>query len=307
MRVFGGLKKGFAQKSFSLFLIGLYLSATSLKAQDENSPASHDFINLDDLEESSLEKQGSERNGDKKRNEKKNKNKKGKTTYKNRNWQSVPSYKTSTEKSLKVEEIVEPSVEYHYSTFGQKSPFDKPNLSSSDTSEKAVVAEIPVVSLLQRYPLTELQVKGIWVLKNGEKKSLVMTPNKRGVIVKEGDPISAGKVLKIYKRYLLVRQYSIRADGVREFEDSKIYLGRDGAKKKSFITLTPGAEPKFDTPRVFEKKEKNIREKEKEKTEAERELGDLIKKAKEDVKVPEKDSDGDDDDDDDDENREADE
>lgn len=189
-------------------------------------------------------------------------------------WDSNKTEINQTLDTVSIEELVEPPVDYHYSAFGRPNPFVKPdqmdgdmvkevpiapedpsirdqsNNTKSKSKSKSRGAEIPVISPLQRYPLESLQVKGIWLLDGGLKKSLIMTPQREGVIVKVGDPISAGKVMDIHKDHVVVRQYRIRRDGAREYEDSELYLGTYKADERSFVKLKPGMDPEYNSPAV---------------------------------------------------------
>ena len=210
------------------------------RAQNEDMPASPDFI---DLEEDSLEEIDA--------------------------WESVPQSQLNVG-NLSIQQIVEPPVDYHYSAFGRPSPFQPPleayvtrlnpdAVGQAPEAESIVKgpdgAEIPVVSPLQRYPLTSLKVKGIWLLKGGEKKALIMTPKREGVIVKVGDPIAAGKVLEIFKGNLIVRQYRISRDGSREYQDHDLYLGDPPSDIAAFVRLAPGKDPEFSSPVILEEAE----------------------------------------------------
>ena len=115
-----------------------------------------------------------------------------------------------------------------------------------------------MISPLQRYPLEQLHVKGIWLLDDGTKKAIVMTPSQEGVIVKVGDPISAGKILDIKKNRIVVRQYKIRRDGAREYDDEDLYLGPSSADRKQFISLKPGEKAKFSPPEEQMKPEEEV-------------------------------------------------
>ncbi len=194
-------------------------------------------------------------------------------------WDSAKTRYPSAATPVTIENIVEPSGEYHYASFGKPNPFMPPQIKvdeemadedmiskpASDISSIPVVSaptvpvlpnvsaaanstasqEIPVVSTLQKYPMARLELKGVWQLDTGDKRAIVMTPNKEGVIIKVNDPIAAGKVLEIQKDHIVVRQYRLRDDGVREFSDENLYLGDAKRKEKTFVRLLPGKEPEF--------------------------------------------------------------
>lgn len=151
---------------------------------------------------------------------------------------------------LKVEEIVEPKNDYRYASFGKDDPFAQPPIKNMMNTQKdqgpaSSNSEIPMISPLQAFPLDQLAVKGVWVLQNGEARAVIMTPKKEGVIVKKEDPISAGKVLDIRKDRILVRQYQLREDGSRTFNDIEMPIGMDRQKKLGTIKLSPGKSPTF--------------------------------------------------------------
>jgi hypothetical protein len=75
-----------------------------------------------------------------------------------------------------------------------------------------------------------------------------MTPKGEGVVVKEGDPISSGKVLNIKREQLTVRLYRLRADGVREYEDVGMKIGGVNTNAEGVIKLEPGKDPVFVNP-----------------------------------------------------------
>lgn len=158
--------------------------------------------------------------------------------------------------SIRVEEILEPPTDYHYAAFGKDNPFQSPDLDIQTSRRAPAGSEIPIVSPLQEYELDTLLVKGIWQLESGEWRAIVMTPKGQGIIVKVGDPISAGKVMTIDADGVTTRQYQIRRDGAREFTDRSLLLNseRSGTGK---IILRPGEKPRFHVPtRVEEEKEK---------------------------------------------------
>lgn len=198
-------------------------------------------------------------------------------------WDSAQTRYPTQSTPVTIENIVEPSGEYRYASFGKPNPFLPPlkiqneadgvagvegdmspasdlamasitsgvNTSAAAPSENGGggagrMHEIPVVSTLQKFPLARLELKGVWQLESGEKRAIVMTPNKEGIIVKVSDPISAGKILEINRDHLVVRQYRLREDGVREFADENLYLGSAARREKTFVRLLPGQPPEFE-------------------------------------------------------------
>jgi Tfp pilus assembly protein PilP len=166
-------------------------------------------------------------------------------------WDSTPTKSTiDVGSSVKIREIVEPSSEYSYASFGRPDPFQAPAaLMDPGTSTGASVppegSEIKITSPLQRYPLNDLNVKGIWQLSSGEVRAVILTPKGEGIVVKEGDPMSSGKVLSIKREQLTVRLYRLRSDGVREYEDVGMKIGGKPEAAEGVIKLEPGKDPVF--------------------------------------------------------------
>lgn len=131
---------------------------------------------------------------------------------------------------IRVEDIVEPPVDYRYAAFGRTDPFVPPELSET----KGGNDEVPVVSPLQEYPLNQLQLIGIWRMDSGEHKGLVMTPTGEGVVVKNGDPIGLkrGRIVEIQETLLKVREYVLAPDGTRQFEDLSLRLSNGDTPPK---------------------------------------------------------------------------
>jgi Tfp pilus assembly protein PilP len=170
-------------------------------------------------------------------------------------WDSTPTKSTvDMGNSVKIREIVEPSGEYSYASFGRPDPFMAPAaLMDPGANEGATPvtpegSEIKIVSPLQRYPLNDLNVKGVWQLSSGETRAVILTPKGEGVVVKEGDPISSGKVLNIKREQLTIRLYRLRADGVREYEDVGMKIGVATDTNQGVIKLDPGKDPVFVNP-----------------------------------------------------------
>ncbi len=147
--------------------------------------------------------------------------------------------------NARVEDIVEPSADYHYAGFGKADPFQPP------FAIKAIVpdaVEIPIVSPLQRFPLKDLKLVGVWARSNSERKALVMTPTMEGIIVKIGDLVGAGggKVISISESAVLVREFLIANDGTRQFSDVRLIFSDktvSGARQEvsGSIVISPGA------------------------------------------------------------------
>ena len=179
-------------------------------------------------------------------------------------WQSTDRIKEIEMSAMvKIDEIIENSGDYHYAAFGAPNPFARPesivsglaNKDSEDVSINGV--EIPMVSSLQRFPLNNLRLNGIWQLDNGERRALILTPENEGVIIKINDPIAAGKVIAIEDKKIKTRQFSIRNDGVREYSEVDIYIASYKDKPSGKIILEPGEAARLqlqDNNTVREKK-----------------------------------------------------
>jgi hypothetical protein len=181
-------------------------------------------------------------------------------------WDSNPKQPTvDVNRSVRLKDIIEPSSDYSYASFGRPDPFMQPDWLLSPevpavnqpvpTALDANGKEIPITSPLQGFPLADLVVKGLWQLGSGEKRAVVLTPKGEGVVVKVGDPISSGKLMQIGRDKLVVRLYRLRSDGVREFEDVDLPVGNTKKTAKGVIRLEPGKEPQFLIP----EDQKNVR------------------------------------------------
>ncbi len=76
-------------------------------------------------------------------------------------------------------------------------------------------------------------------------RAVILTPKKEGIVIKNGDPMSSGKVIHIEKNAIIVRLYRLRKDGVREFEDKRLNYGLDTSAPMGSIRLDPGKEAQF--------------------------------------------------------------
>jgi Tfp pilus assembly protein PilP len=146
---------------------------------------------------------------------------------------------------VRVNDIVLPSSEYHFASFGRPDPFI-PQM-KIDRSGEAVREnrpggeEIQITSILQKYPLAELVVVGIWSPQNRARKALISCPTGQGVVVQIGDPmgIRAGKIISINSDHLMVREFEISFDGTRQFEDKEVWLKGKQPEEKGTLTLKP--------------------------------------------------------------------
>jgi Tfp pilus assembly protein PilP len=167
-------------------------------------------------------------------------------------WESTPAKPmVDVGRSIKIREIVEPSGEYSYASFGRPDPFMQPEISLDPAMGQGfnpMSSELAITSPLQRYPLSDLNIKGVWQLSSGQTRAVVLTPKNEGVVVQEGDPISSGKVLSIKRDQLVARLYRLRSDGVREYEDVTMKIGISKAAEKAVIKLEAGKDPMVIDP-----------------------------------------------------------
>ncbi len=155
-------------------------------------------------------------------------------------------------KGLRVEDVVEPTADFHFAQFGKSDPFIPPLTLSPQKRAEVIQAsgiEIPIVSPLQRFDIPELTLIGVWQLSSGERKGMIMTPQGGGdgglgIIVRVGDPIGkrGGKIIAIANDYLTVREFSLALDGTRQYEDQQMYMGRwsSGLEVNGKIKFNPG-------------------------------------------------------------------
>jgi len=127
---------------------------------------------------------------------------------------------------IRVEDIIEPPSEYHFAAFGKDDPFVPPML-----AQEVNAIELPIISPLQRHPLSSMGLTGVWGGGDGQRKALITVPDFGrgilGVVVKVGDPIgnSGGKVVAINKDGMTVREFHLAPDGSRIYEDRFLMLG----------------------------------------------------------------------------------
>ncbi len=145
--------------------------------------------------------------------------------------QSDPA-KTVT-KGVRVEDIIEPTFEYRYSSARRKNPFIPEVILTGKTARQRELSpndvEIPIVSPLQSFAVSRLAVIGVWETDNGVWKALIRTPATQGIEAKLGDPIgnSGGRLMTINPDSVVVREFSVRTDGTREYRDIPLYMGSD--------------------------------------------------------------------------------
>lgn len=150
---------------------------------------------------------------------------------------------------VRIEDIIEPSSEYHFSSFGRSDPFVPPLTVENDIIAGEQLIESELKSALQKYPLLTLKVVGIWQV-GTKRKSLVTTPKSEGVVVEPGDFMGyrGGTVIDIKSNYLVVREFELLGDGTRKFEDVKVYLQGKKPRAAGKIVYRPGEKPEVVEP-----------------------------------------------------------
>ena len=126
------------------------------------------------------------------------------------------------EAGVRIDDIVEPTAGYHYSSFSKKDPFSYPTTDSLSDDDF-------ISSRLQKFDVTSLQVVGIWKLSTGISRALVLTPDNEGIVVSVGSSIGKnnGEVLDIARRKIVVREYTITPDGTRQFNDINMPIAKE--------------------------------------------------------------------------------
>jgi len=118
---------------------------------------------------------------------------------------------------------------YHYVSMARPNPFIPPLISTLMAKE-----EIQVENVLQRYPLSNLQVVGVWTLRNKEIKAMVITPSMEGVVAGMGSQLGrrGGKIVAMDDNSITVREYSLASDGSHLYEDLKVWIEQQTPEKK---------------------------------------------------------------------------
>lgn len=137
---------------------------------------------------------------------------------------------------IRVEDIVEPPSDYHYASFGRPDPFLPPAMTISEKKslENIQAIEIPIVSPLQRSSIDQLKVAGVWQTDKQVWKAMVLTQDGLGIITKIGDPIGnrGGKITAIDLTGISAREFTLKADGVRDYRDLMLPLDHEHARPK---------------------------------------------------------------------------
>lgn len=135
-------------------------------------------------------------------------------------------------KGVRVEDIIEPTSDYRYVAARRKNPFVPDLVLGRAIKQKELNpndVEIPIINPLQSFSANQLAVIGVWEGSDGVWKALIQTPANQGIETKLGDPAgnSGGRIMSITPDAVVVREFSVRADGTREYRDIPLYMGSD--------------------------------------------------------------------------------
>ena len=131
--------------------------------------------------------------------------------------------------NFKIKSITKTIESYTYASRNKKNPFIPPL--ASDVKSKV---EIPIVSPLQKYDISEIKVIGVWSVQNKKPKCLISTPGQEGIIATIGDFVGnkGGVVHQINKNGIKIREFKLLYDGSRIFKDIDLLLGTEKSKEK---------------------------------------------------------------------------
>ncbi len=123
------------------------------------------------------------------------------------------------ESSIQIDDIIEPSASYRYSSFNKRDPFAYPDREEIFDDEFAI-------SKLQHHDVSSLKLVGVWRLSTGISKALILTPAGEGVVAVIGDPIGQnnGEVMEIGRNKIIIREFLMTTDGTRQFNDMDMFL-----------------------------------------------------------------------------------
>lgn len=153
---------------------------------------------------------------------------------------------SSASKTLRVEDIIEPAIDYRYSSARRKNPFVPEIVLTGQIARQRELSpndvEIPIVSPLQAFALSQLSVIGVWETDTHLWKALIGTPATQGIEAKLGDPVgnSGGRIMSINPESVIVREFSVRFDGTREYRDVPLHMGSDLPVEKNALEKVGG-------------------------------------------------------------------
>ncbi len=165
----------------------------------------------------------------------------------------------SVTQGVRVEDIIEATAEYRYSGARKKNPFIPEVIMGRAPQQKELNpndVEIPIINPLQSFNVSQLAVIGVWEGDDGVWKALIQTPTNQGIETKLGDPAgnSGGRIMSITPESVVVREFSVRADGTREYRDIPLYMGSDKPVSETSnvggrLILRPGSStPEIEPP-----------------------------------------------------------
>ena len=143
---------------------------------------------------------------------------------------------------------------YKFSLLDDEDPF-VPNVQITDfelevESSQSSQNIIGYVEELQRFPISDLLLSGVWET-DGEFKALVITPDNKGHIVSVGDylGVDSGKILAITKKGIKIRKISYDSDlnrqivdqylAMNELNDTKLLEKNKSQLNDEMISLNP--------------------------------------------------------------------
>ena len=131
---------------------------------------------------------------------------------------------------FRLEDIVGPRSHYIYSSTKRHNPF-VPTIVPRNQQRVLELGsndvEIPILNPLQYFSLSQLLVIGVWESESKGWKAIVQTPKNQGIEVGLGDPAgnSGGRVMAISDESVVVREFKVRTDGGREYQDVQLSIG----------------------------------------------------------------------------------
>ena len=158
---------------------------------------------------------------------------------------------------FRLEDVVGPQSHYNYSAVKRHNPF-VPSIVTRNQRRAVELGsndvEIPILSPLQVFSLSQLVVIGVWASESKGWRAIIQTPSSQGIEVGLGDPAgnSGGRVMAISEESVLVREFKVRADGGREYKDVLLSIGVSAADNSEEVVggrviLRPGASsPEID-------------------------------------------------------------
>lgn len=151
-------------------------------------------------------------------------------------------------KTLNIEDVAVAKETYRYASKNKSDPFIPPigEVRSGKTLKPIDADEIPIVSPLQYFSLSQLAVTGVWQASDNSWKAMVETPDQQGIVAAVGDPIgnSGGHIVNVGGNGLKVREYTLQTDGSRRYKDTIVGMAPEVGDQPTGgkIILKPGIE-----------------------------------------------------------------